>query len=113
MCTFKVKARPSRPSGKRTVSSFLSSLTTTLQMSAKYSKRSETVSYLSRSFFFEKKKVIYLEREVHKQQTTNIFSTLSMTTQDSKEYLSNRHIPPRIIKVNSPQCKVHFTASLR
>jgi hypothetical protein len=38
MYTFKVKARPSRPSGKRTVSSFLSSLTTTLQMSARYSK---------------------------------------------------------------------------
>lgn len=36
--TFNVKARPSRPSGKRTVSSFLSSLTTTLQMSARQRK---------------------------------------------------------------------------
>jgi hypothetical protein len=35
-----------------------------------------------------------------------------MTNQDSKEYLLNRYIPPRIIKVNPPQCKVHFTTSL-
>lgn len=33
--TFSVKARPSRPSGKSTVISFLSSLTTTLEMDQK------------------------------------------------------------------------------
>lgn len=41
-CTLSVKALPSRPSGKSTVKSFLSSLTTTLEMDQKVNKTSLT-----------------------------------------------------------------------